>query len=147
MVAIAPQVIQPYNTFMDIVVDTSAVMAVLANEPERDAILRLTIGTTPYAPMSLHWEVGNAFSSILKRRRMDLERVNRAIQSYAQMDIRLVDVDLTQAVALAYRFDIYAYDAYVLVCALNMRLPLLTLDKRMIAVASLAGIPLMEVPN
>jgi len=34
----------------------------------------------------------------------------------------------TQAVELSGRLNIYAYDAYVLACAINQRAPLLTLD-------------------
>ncbi len=40
----------------------------------------------------------------------------------------MVEVSLTQAVELSARWNVYAYDAYVLACAINQRAPLLTLD-------------------
>ena len=39
---------------------------------------------------------------------------------------------------------IYAYDAYFLECALNLRSPLLTLDRRMKGIAQEIGIQVME---
>lgn len=46
---------------------------------------------------------------------------------------------------IAERMDIYAYDAYVLVCASDMQLPLLTLDNRMATIASQIGVQTLEV--
>ena len=37
-------------------------------------------------------------------------------------------IDLKQAVELSARLNVYAYDAYVLACAMNQGAPLLTLD-------------------
>ena len=59
---------------MQIVIDTSAVMAVILNEDSKPAIVEATIDTTLSAPGSLHWEVGNALSSLLKQRRITLEQ-------------------------------------------------------------------------
>lgn len=46
---------------MDIVIDASAIIAVLAGEPERERLLSLTSGANLIAPPSVHWEIGNAF--------------------------------------------------------------------------------------
>lgn len=132
---------------MELVVDTSAVIAVLANEPEREAILAITAGADVYAPASMHWEIGNAFVAMMRRRRMDLGQARLALRRYEQMPIRSVDIDVTQSIELAHQFSIYAYDAYVVACALNLRLPLITLDNRMIEVAPLAGVQIMGVDN
>ena len=43
------------------------------------------------------------------------------------------------------RMRTYAYDAYVLACALNLRSPLITLDRSLAAVAQDAGIEILEV--
>ena len=42
------------------------------------------------------------------------------------------------------RMGIYAYDAYVLACALNLRSPLITLDRSLAASARDAGIEILE---
>jgi predicted nucleic acid-binding protein len=132
---------------MEVVVDTSAVIAVIANEPEREPILDLTAGADVFAPESMQWEIGNAFVAMLRRRRMDLAQARLALRRYEQMPFRFMDIDLTQAIELAHQFNIYAYDAYVVACALNLRLPLITLDNRMIEVAPLAGVQIVEIDN
>jgi hypothetical protein len=55
---------------MDIVVDTSALIAVIANEPEKPTLVELTSGADLIAPGSVHFEIGNAFSAMLRRRRI-----------------------------------------------------------------------------
>lgn len=130
---------------MNIVIDTSAVIAVIAGEPERPAIIDLTVGASLAAPASVHWEVGNAFSGLFKRRRITLPVALDAVKSYERMQFRFVDIDLGQSLRLADRLSIYAYDAYVLACALNLRSPLITLDRSLAAVAQDAGIEILEV--
>ena len=61
------------------------------------------------------------------------------------MQFRFLDVDLGQSVRLAHDLGLYAYDAYVLVCALNVRSPLLTLDSDLAASAVTAGASVLEV--
>ena len=130
---------------VDIVIDTSAVIAVIANERERQAIIDRTDGVNLAAPASLHWEVGNAFSAMFRRRRITLAQAKQAISSYERMMFRFVDVDLSRSLELSDRLGLYAYDSYVLACALNLRLPLLTLDERLAAAAPLAGVRVLEV--
>jgi uncharacterized protein with PIN domain len=49
---------------MDIVIDTSALIAVIVEEPERTKIIELTTGNTLIAPGSIPWEIGNEVPSI-----------------------------------------------------------------------------------
>ena len=134
-----------YNSSMDIVIDTSAVIAVIANEPEKPAIVEHTLGANLIAPASVHWEVGNAFSAMFKRRRISLSQAKEAIKSYERIVFRFIDVDLGQSLELSDRLNMYGYDAYVLACALNMRSPLLTLDKKLAAAAPVVGVKVLEV--
>lgn len=134
-----------YNSVMDLVIDTSAIIAVIANEPERQAIIAQAADSALIAPASVHWEVGNAFSAMFRRRRITLEQARLAIRSYEQIRIRFMDIDLTQSLELSEQLDIYAYDAYVLASAFNLRLPLLTLDRRLATVAPLIGVRTLEV--
>jgi len=129
---------------MDVVIDTSAIIAVITNEPERDTLISRTFDASLLAPASSHWEVGNAFSAMLKRRRITLPETRLALRNYERIAMRFVDIDLGQAVELADNFNIYAYDAYVAACAINFRCPLLTLDKGLIEVAEKIGIEVME---
>jgi len=52
---------------MDIVIDTSALIAVLVDEPERAKIIEITVGKALFGPGSIPWEMGNAFSPCLSK--------------------------------------------------------------------------------
>jgi len=54
-------------------------------------------------------------------------------------------VDMMLALEITAQYRIYAYDAYFLSCALMLRRPLLTLDRKMQKVAQDMGIKIMEV--
>ncbi len=129
----------------ELVVDTSALIAVLTGEPTRDRLIARTQGAELLAPGSVHWETGNAFSALLKRRRMKLPEVQAALAAYARIPIRLVEVELGAAVELADRFGLYAYDAYLVACARRHGAPLLTLDPRLGRAAHEAGVRVLEV--
>lgn len=113
---------------MEIVIDTSAILAVVGVEPERPELIRLTKGATLVAPPSVHWEIGNAISAMFKRRAIALDDALSLLDAYAGIPIRRMDMTLAQAVELSHKLNIYAYDAYVIGCALNQRAPILSLD-------------------
>jgi predicted nucleic acid-binding protein len=130
---------------MELVVDTSALLAVLTGEPTRDRLIARTHDAELLAPGSVHWETGNALSALLKRRRLKLAQVQAALVAYTQIPIRLVEVELGVALELADRLGLYAYDAYLLACARGHGAPLLTLDPRLARVANEAGVRVLEV--
>lgn len=51
---------------MDIVVDTSVIVAVIVNEPHRNTLVGLTKGADLVAPASVHWEIGTLILSLDK---------------------------------------------------------------------------------
>ena len=130
---------------MDVVIDTSAIIAVILGEPERDILIGMTDGVQLMAPPSLHWEVGNALAAMFRRSRIDLAQAHDALALYRSIVIRFVNVELEHAVALSHQHNTYAYDAYMLACALRYNNPLLSLDARLNTAARAAGIPVMEV--
>ena len=116
------------------------------DEPEKAAIVERINGAKLVAPRSIHWEIGNAFSAMFKRNRITLDEAKRAVPAmYERMSIRFVDVGMVQALELAERLNIYAYDAYMLACALDLDAPLLTLDKGLANAANLIGVQVVEV--
>jgi predicted nucleic acid-binding protein len=127
------------------VVDTSALIAVLTGDPARERLIARTQGGELLAPGSVHWETGNALSALLKRRRMKLAEVQAALAAYARIPIRLIEVELGDALELADRFGLYAYDAYLMACARQQGAPLLTLDPRLGRAAHEAGVRVVEV--
>lgn len=130
---------------MDIVADTSALLAVVIGEPERDRIIALTSGNTLIGPGSIRWEVGNAFSAMMKRRSATIGEALRGLAAFDSIPLRYVDVDLGNALSIAHRVNVYAYDAYMLDCAARHGAPLLTLDGGLQQAAREMGLRLLEV--
>lgn len=130
---------------MDITLDTSALLAVICGEPARERAIEATVGHSLVAPSSLHWEVGNALSAMVKRDRISLTQANACIAAYRQVPIKLIDVDLKHTMALVKKLRAYAYDAYMLACAQQSGSPLLTLDEAMKVHAAALGIHVLEI--
>ena len=131
---------------MNVVIDTSALIAVIANEPKKRKLIKATRGVHLIAPQSVHWEIGNAFSSMLRqKRRIAMDDVRRALSAYRSIPLRFVDVELEEALDVAQRLGLYAYDAYVLVCARRSRCPILTLDDHLAEAGRLSGLDVLEV--
>lgn len=129
---------------MPIVVDTSVVLAVAANEPTKPDLIRATLGAELISPASLSWEIGNALSAMLKRKRITVEEAIAVIAEYRRIPIRLLDVPLNDSVRLAANLGIYAYDAYMIQCAMMSGDPLLTLDLPLRQAAVRAGVRVLE---
>lgn len=130
---------------MDIVIDTSVIIAVVTKETSYKAATEITVGHTLIAPGSVHWEIGNALSTMIKRGRISLQDAQACVESYVQIPLRLVDVNLQESIALANELKIYAYDAYLLACASQFRAPLLTLDASLKEAAEILNIEVLEV--
>ena len=130
---------------MDIVIDTSALLAVIVAEPERDRIVESTSGHTLIGPGSIPWEIGNAFSAMIKQRQLGLTEAQQGLEIFHTIPLRLVRVDLNNAISIANQIKLYAYDAYFLDCAVRHSAPLLTLDQGLERAALKLGVKLMEV--
>jgi predicted nucleic acid-binding protein len=130
---------------MRIAVDTSVIIAVIADEPEKAKLIELTKGSSIVLPPSVKWELGNAFSAMMKRSRVNLEQAIEAIQIYQEISMEVVEVDLMAAVRLAGKHNIYAYDAYILQCAIENDIPLITLDKELAEIARKENVQVIEV--
>jgi predicted nucleic acid-binding protein len=130
---------------MKIIIDTSAVIAVITNEIHKEKLILTTKGADLIAPSSLHWEIGNAFSAMFKRGRITLDQAKRAIEAYGEIPIQFSDIELSEALQLAEELNIYAYDAYVIGCASKHKAPLVTLDRGLIEAATRAGVKVREV--
>ncbi len=130
---------------MDVVIDTSALIAVIAGEPEKERLIQLTSGAELIAPQSVHWEIGNALSAMMKSQRIVLSQAARAIEIYQKIPIRFVEVELEASLEIVDELGIYAYDAYLIRCALQYKSPLLTLDQGLAEAAKEMKVKLQEV--
>jgi len=129
---------------MRIVADTNTFLAVTMKEPERDDIIRLTSGHEVAAPEVLPFELGNALIAMLKKRRLRPADILSTWQAVCRIPVELIRIDIREALVLASEHGIYAYDAYFLVCAMQLGSPLITLDGGMKAVAKRVGIKVLE---
>ncbi|MBW2107519.1 MAG: type II toxin-antitoxin system VapC family toxin [Deltaproteobacteria bacterium] len=130
---------------MEIVIDTSALISVIVGEPERKRIIELTTGNTLIGPGSIPWEIGNAFSAMFKKKRLTLAEAKKGLSIFKGIPIRYVDPDFVKALKLSKEANIYAYDAYLLDCAIRHKAPLLTLDRKLMASALNLKVETLEV--
>jgi predicted nucleic acid-binding protein len=129
----------------NVVIDTSAILAVLLAEPEKQAVVEATMRSVLCAPASLRWEVGNVATAGVKRRRLTLERARQLITDFEHVMIRELAIDLRRAVDLGLELGIYAYDAYILEAARSSGFPLLALDGLIRRNAKKLGLSLVEL--
>jgi predicted nucleic acid-binding protein len=130
---------------MKVVIDTSVVISVLTNEDHKEKLISITQNASLIAPESLHFEIGNAFSAMLKRKRISLDQAARAVHSYEKIPIQFCSIELDKSLEIAELLKIYAYDAYFIECAARNRSPLLSIDRGLTAAAMKYGIQTIEV--
>lgn len=129
----------------EIVVDASVVLAVILNEPEKEAIIKCTEGRDLISPGCLRWEIGNAFSAMLKRKRLNKTQLQKALDTFSVIPIKEVEVDLNEALRVCGAYNIYAYDAYYMVVSKRQSRLMLTLDNRMAEVAKQEGLKVEKI--
>ena len=129
---------------MNIISDTNIFLAVALDEPEKNRIIQLSAGTVANAPEILPYELGNALSAMIKRKKISRVEALSAYTAASTIPVRLLRVDVQESLRLAIEFNIYAYDAYFLQCAKATSYPLLTLDKKMRKIATELHIDLLE---
>jgi predicted nucleic acid-binding protein len=132
---------------MTLVVDASILLAVLTSEPERAKIIELTRDVGLIAPASVHWEIGNALSSMLRRGRITLVQAESILKNYEKIPIRFVEVSLHESIRISADRKIYAYDAFLIACARDQRCRLISLDKALLQASKDSGVQVVEVPN
>ncbi len=129
---------------MEVVADTSIFLAVAMNEPEKGSLLKITRGSELIAPEILHYEIGNALNAMMKKGKIRADEMVLVFSQVIQIPVDLRGINIQEALSLAARYNMYAYDAYFLECAARIRRPLLTLDHGMKNIAKKMGITLME---
>jgi predicted nucleic acid-binding protein len=130
---------------MDIVIDTSALIAVIVGEPERNKIIEFTAGNTLIGPGSIPWEIGNAFSALFKQNRLTIDEAQKGLKIFNSIPLRFVEPDFYNALRLSKKVNMYAYDAYFLDCAIRYKSPLLTLDHKLKLAAQNINVETLEV--
>lgn len=97
---------------MNIVADTNIFLAVALDKPEKEHLVEVTAGWDVLSPEILPYEIGNALTALIKRRKLSKEEALALYEVTQQIPVKLISVDIPKALAIAARFSIYAYDAY-----------------------------------
>lgn len=121
--------------YMEIVSDASAFLSVVLNESDRKWVIDKTSGFALISPEILPYEIANALTAMKKKGRLTERETLRAFNISQRIPVRLVPVRIYDALKVAIKFNIYAYDAYYMQCCLEANLPLISLDNRMCEVA------------
>ncbi len=111
------------------VVDASALAAVLFNEPESDAVVERLGDRVLVAPALLRFELANVCWKKILRHSEQRDKLLAAHSLADDLEILEVEIDFGEAVQLAEREGLTAYDASYLALARALDLDLVTLDR------------------
>ncbi len=82
---------------------------------------------------------------MLRHERIAVEQAIQAVKLYQQIPIRFVEVELEESLKTAEALGIYAYDAYLIRCALKYKAPLISLDRNLVKAAKEMRARVVEV--
>jgi predicted nucleic acid-binding protein len=127
---------------MNVVVDASAIAAIVFEEPEGDAIRTHLEHNTLIAPHLIDTELANVALVKIRRRLANELLIRTMLSAVPRLDIRHLPIRADEVVALALRTGLSAYDASYLWLALQQDVELVTLDRELArADRSLRGEP------
>ncbi len=118
-----------------VIIDPSALLAVFLNEEGREDLERKTVGCLLAAPGCIQWEIGNALYGAYKRKRVTFDQAQHVFGEFINLSVRILEREVAAALEIAMTEGIPTYDAYYLQCATQHGFPMLTLDRRMAAIA------------
>ena len=119
-----------YRLHKPVVADCSVLAALVFMEPQAAEAKALIAGCALHAPDLLAHEIGNVAVNKL-RRKADAEVVQDGLTAFQLLPLQLHAASLPAQVALAQRYGLSAYDAAYLWLAAELKLPLLTFDRRL----------------
>ena len=120
---------------MDVLLDASAIMSIILNEPNRDKVIKLTENAMLLVPEVVTFEIGNALINLFRKQKITEEDLLSAYRKYLSIPIRIIRVNVEKALKIACKYKIFAYDAYYLEIAYRLKVPLISFDEQMKKVA------------
>ena len=116
---------------MAVVVDASALAALLFGEPGHDAVARQLKGQSMHAPTLIDYELASVTMKKLRRVPANADALLAALHTVRRVRIRRVQPDMVQVLALAVATGLTAYDASYLWVSKSLGLRLVTLDREL----------------
>jgi predicted nucleic acid-binding protein len=95
-----------YIVLVDVLLDASAVMAVILNEENRDKVVTLTKNALLLSPEMISFEIGNALISLFKRHKLSEKELLEAYKKYTLIPLRIIKVDVEKALKIACKYNI-----------------------------------------
>jgi predicted nucleic acid-binding protein len=116
------------------VVDTSALAAIIFEEPRAAEAFNLIQGVEPHAPRLLAYELTHVAQRKSRANPAKREAIEKALEAALLMDIQWREVDHVAILRLALETGLTTYDASYLYLAQSLGLALVTFDGRLQAV-------------
>jgi predicted nucleic acid-binding protein len=128
---------------MEILVDASAIMAVIVEEPNKEKVINLTKNAIVLSPNMITYEIANGLTKMMKRKIIGKENMVILYKYFKKINIKFIEIDIEKALEIAMEYNIYAYDACYLESANRLKLPLLTFDTGMQNIGKAMGINIL----
>jgi predicted nucleic acid-binding protein len=129
---------------MEILLDASAIIAVIADEPESQIVINCTQNATIISPNIISCEIANALTRMMKKNVIvSEEQMIELVKNFKLIPIKMINIDLERTLEIAWHYKIYAYDAFYLEVAKRLQLPLITFDSGMRKIAKELGIDVL----
>ena len=93
---------------MEIVIDTSALITVIADEPEADIVIEYSQNATFVSPIVISFEIVNCLSRMLKKGRInDQSKMEELVNSFQKIPIKLFENNLQNIIQIVWTYKIY----------------------------------------
>ena len=114
-----------------VVVDASAIAAILFSEPSADEVVERLGWAQLAAPSLLPYEIVSVAGGKVRRGEVATDTALTALGAFGRMRILLHEPDLSEVLRLSVRTRLTAYDAAYLHLAQSLSVELVTLDDKL----------------
>jgi predicted nucleic acid-binding protein len=124
-------------------VDASAIIAVIGEEPDGSKVIEITKGSIIVFPYVVQIEILNALTRMMRKKTITKEGMLKALHSFQQLPIEFMNIDSDRVIEIAWNYKIYAYEACYLEVAQRLNLSLITFDAGMARVGKDMGLTIL----
>ena len=126
-----------------VILDTSALVAVVLDEQHGPELRDLMAGHDLVAATTLEYEACNALVGLHRRGRLTTTQVQQGLSIIDMIPVQTEKCDIGRAATIAMEEGIYAYDAFMLERAETHGAPLMAIDLRLRRTARERGLKVL----